>query len=74
MRRFIASSILTLLVALAPASLHADPVTIVNTGPGRSGIAGFGLGTTQWVAVEFDVDGEKMTALCAEFRIPRKTG
>ena len=60
MRRFIASSILTLLVALAPASLGADPIPLVNTGPGPSGTQGMGVGTTQWLAVEFDVNGTGM--------------
>ena len=42
-------------VLLLPASLHADPITIVNTGPGPTGLPGFTLSPLQWVAVEFPV-------------------
>jgi hypothetical protein len=35
--------------------LRADPITIVDTGPGPSTLPGFSLGGLQWVAVEFPV-------------------
>jgi len=44
-----------LMLLLAPASLRADPITIVNTGPGPSSLPGIELGGLQWLAVEFDV-------------------
>jgi len=47
--------LVALVVLLIPASLRADPVTIVNTGPGPSGFPMMGLGGLQWLAVEFDV-------------------
>jgi hypothetical protein len=50
-RRLIAG----LLFLLVPASLRAEPVTLIDTGPGPSGSAGFSLGGLQWVAVEFEV-------------------
>ena len=43
------------LVLLLPSSLRADPVTLVDTGPGPSTYPGFSLSGLQWVAVEFDV-------------------
>src|SRR3982751_6785747 len=47
--------LVVLLVCLIPASLRADPITIVNTGPGPSTLPGFSLGGLQWVAVQFPV-------------------
>lgn len=44
-----------LMVLLIPASLRADPITIVDTGPGPSALPGYALGGLQWVAVEFAV-------------------
>jgi hypothetical protein len=44
-----------LLVLLVPTSLYADPIRIVDTGPGPSGLPGFSLGSLQSVAVEFPV-------------------
>ena len=44
-----------LMLLLLPASLRADPITIVDTGPGPSTLPGFSLGGLQWVAVEFAV-------------------
>ena len=53
MRRQIISA---LGAVLFPALLHADPVTIVNTGPGPSiSSGGLELSGLQWIAVEFDV-------------------
>lgn len=43
------------LVLLLPTSLYADPIRIVDTGPGPSGLPGFSLGSLQSVAVEFPV-------------------
>lgn len=43
------------LLLLLPGSLRADPVTIVDTGPGPTLNGGISLGSLQWVAVEFDV-------------------
>jgi hypothetical protein len=44
-----------LLVLVVPTSLYADPIRIVDTGPGPSGLPGFSLGSLQSVAVEFPV-------------------
>lgn len=43
-----------LIVLLIPGSLRADPITLVDTGPGPAQ-GGYGLLTTQWLAVEFNV-------------------
>jgi hypothetical protein len=48
-------SLVALLLLLIPASLRADPITIVDTGRGPSTFPGFELGSLQWVAVEFPV-------------------
>jgi hypothetical protein len=47
--------LVVLMVVVIPASLRADPITIVNTGPGPSSFPGFSLGGLQWVAVQFPV-------------------
>jgi PEP-CTERM motif-containing protein len=45
-----------LMVLLVPTALYADPIRIVDTGPGPDGLPGFSLGPLQSVAVEFRVD------------------
>jgi len=46
-----------LMVLLVPTSLYADPIRIVDTGPGPDGrVGGFSLGPLQSVAVEFPVN------------------
>lgn len=47
--------LVALMVLLIPAALHADPIKIVDTGPGPSTLPGFSLGGLQWVAVEFAI-------------------
>ena len=47
--------LVALMLLLIPASLRADPITIVDTGPGPSTFPGFALNGLQWVAVEFGV-------------------
>jgi PEP-CTERM motif len=49
-------SLAALMLLLIPASLRADPITIVDTGPGPSTLPGFELSSLQWVAVEFPVN------------------
>ena len=48
--------IIAFVVLLIPATLRADPVTLVNTGAGPANFPGFSLSGLQWVAVEFGVD------------------
>jgi PEP-CTERM motif len=48
-------SLVALMLLLIPASLSADPITIVDTGRGPSTLPGFELSSLQWVAVEFSV-------------------
>lgn len=43
------------LVLLVPTTLRADPITIVNTGPGPATFPGLSVSSLQWVAGEFDV-------------------
>ena len=45
-----------LMVLLVPTALYADPIRIVDTGPGPDGLPGFALVPLQSVAVEFRVD------------------
>jgi hypothetical protein len=47
--------LVALLVLLAPTTLRADPITIVDTGPGPATLEGFSLERNQWLAVEFAV-------------------
>jgi len=47
---------LALIVLLVPTSLYADPIRIVDTGPGPAGLPGFTLDSLQSLAVEFPVN------------------
>lgn len=47
--------LLALLALWTPVTLRAEPITIVDTGPGPGSLPGFSLFSGQWLAVEFDV-------------------
>ena len=46
---------IALVAVLVPAGVRADPVTIVDTGAGPSGLPAFSFYSGQWLAAEFDV-------------------